>query len=109
LTRPARGPTMVGMRSPRTLRVAVGTALVALGGCTSTDKAPVTNVGQVQQPPPAKTPEAKTPEAKTPEAKTPEPEPEDHVNVGPEDDPKPPPTKTPEPTKPMPTANPGPR
>lgn len=81
---------MVGMRAlpTRTLRFAVGTALVALGGgCTSTDDLR-SNTGRVDHREPPETPEAKTPDAKTPEAKTP-PEPDDHVNVGPEDDPAP--------------------
>ena len=63
--------------STRTLRFAVSTALVALGGgCTSKNDGPGSNVGEVRDP-------AK---AKTPDAKPPEPE-EDHVNVGPTDDP----------------------
>lgn len=104
--------------STRTIRFAVGTALVALGGaCTSKPDGPGSNVGEVRDPK-AKTPETKTPETKIPDTKIPEPAPEeDHVNVGPADDPKdpdepitkdPPPTKTPEPTKILPTANPGP-
>lgn len=111
--------------STRTIRFAVGTALVALGGgCTSKPDGPGSNVGEVRDPankakaPDTKTPETKTPDTKTPDTKTPEPAPEDdHVNVGPADDPKdptkpitkdPPRIKTPEPTKILPTANPGP-
>jgi len=111
---------------PRTLRFAVGTALVALGSaCTSADKPTTSGTEQTVKPPEPPTHtvnEGPVGDPKNDPKPEPKPDPDGgcqppdcHINPGPTKDPgepvtkDPPPTKTPEPVTALPTANPGPR